>query len=400
MIPYPHQIELADLVEPVLRKHGLAYLAAEERTGKTLALLLVVERLQNVQNIVIFTKKKAIEGWQQALASPWLTKNYTLSTYHSAGKLTSKPDFIILDEAHNYISAFPKPGTIWKTLVPLCRNRGILYASATPHAQGYQQLFHQFALSSFSPWKSYKNFYAWFEDYGKPYTIEVNGVMANQYDSAQDDKIRDSVQHLFITKTRAELGFEVEPEDRLHYIELSDKTKVAYNELLEHRLLEIRAGFIVADTIGKLRAALHMLEGGTARVGRGKTGTYAVLTNDEKIQYILDTWGDSPDLVIMYNYKPELTKLTARFSNALLLQATSYAEGVDLHKYRHLVIYSQDFSTARHSQRRARQANKNRTEEIVVHYLLVKGAISEQCYETVSVNKQNYIDSLFERTKI
>ena len=84
------------------------------------------------------------------------------------------------------------------------------------------------------------------------------------------------------------------------------------------------------------------------------------------------------------------------FKKALILQATSYAEGVDLSHKRHLVIYSQDFSTARHSQRRARQANKNRAEDIIVHYLLVKKGISEQVYQTVSLNKKNYVDSLFE----
>lgn len=82
------------------------------------------------------------------------------------------------------------------------------------------------------------------------------------------------------------------------------------------------------------------------------------------------------------------------------MQATSYAEGVDLHKYKHLIIYSQDFSTARHTQRRARQANKARHEAITVHFLLVKKGCSEQVYKTVSVNKKNFVDSVFTRTKL
>ena len=87
------------------------------------------------------------------------------------------------------------------------------------------------------------------------------------------------------------------------------------------------------------------------------------------------------------------------FKQAKLLQATSYAEGVDLHQYKHLVIYSQDFSTARHTQRRARQANKNRKEAIIVHFLLVKGGISERVYKTVSINKKNFVDTVFEVIK-
>ena len=153
---------------------------------------------------------------------------------------------------------------------------------------------------------------------------------------------------------------------------------------------------VVCDNVSRLRTVLHQLEGGTVK--NGDVGY--VLANREKADYILKQFGDSKDLVIMYNYKAELTKLEAIFKRALLLQATSYAEGVDLSMYKHLVIYSQDFSTARHTQRRARQANMDRREAITVHFLLVKKALSEQVYKTVSVNKRNYVDSLFEKVKL
>lgn len=139
-----------------------------------------------------------------------------------------------------------------------------------------------------------------------------------------------------------------------------------------------------------------MLEGGVAKI----EDEYLVLLNAEKIDYIKTSWSDSKDLVIMYQYKAEKTKLEAEFKHASILQATSFAEGVDLSMYKHLVIYSQDFSTSKHSQRRARQANKQRTEEINVHFLLVKKGISEQVYETVSVNKTNFIDSLFSKEQL
>jgi len=102
----------------------------------------------------------------------------------------------------------------------------------------------------------------------------------------------------------------------------------------------------------------------------------------------------------MYNFQAELEKLEKYFKRARILQATSFAEGVDLSKYDNLVIYSQDYSTARHTQRRARQANKQRDKPIRVHYLLCKKAISDQCYKTVSLNKKNFVDSVFNRSKI
>ena len=68
--------------------------------------------------------------------------------------------------------------------------------------------------------------------------------------------------------------------------------------------------------------------------------------------------------------------------------------------YKHLVIYSQNWSTAQHTQRRARQANKERKEPILVHFLLMKNAISDQVYKTVALNKRNFVDSVFKRTKV
>jgi hypothetical protein len=134
-----------------------------------------------------------------------------------------------------------------------------------------------------------------------------------------------------------------------------------------------------------------MLEGGVAKVET----TYLVLPNDEKVEFILTNFGDSPDVVIMYQYIAEATKLKAAFKHATILQATSYAEGVDLSSYTHLIIYSQDWSTARHAQRRARQANMARKTPIKVHFLLSSKAISEQVYMAVAKNKVNYIDSLY-----
>jgi hypothetical protein len=166
--------------------------------------------------------------------------------------------------------------------------------------------------------------------------------------------------------------------------------------LLEDNIIELQAGLLIADTTSKLRYALHMLEGGTAKID----GRPVILANREKVDYILEHFGDIEDVVIMYNYIGEGIKLREIFKRAKILQATSYAEGIDLSMHKHLIIYSQDFSTAKHTQRRARQANQLRAEPIIVHYLLVKKAISAQCYTTVSLNKRNYVDSVFTRGKL
>tara|TARA_R110000851_G_scaffold14313_1_gene48465 strand:- start:1500 stop:2690 length:1191 start_codon:yes stop_codon:yes gene_type:complete len=396
MIPYQHQIDLAVEALPILKENGIVYIAAEERTGKTLASILLAESVPG-KSVLVLTKKAALPGWQETLeAFKDYKKEYFVTNYHQAVKITKDYDLVILDEAHNYLSTFPKHGKLWKEVKPLCKQKPIIYMSATPNAQGLQQRYGQLSISSFSPWAKHKNFYAWFRLYGKPYDIKINGVPIRQYDKCDNALIRGTSDHLYVTKTRQELGFEFEPEDKIHWIKLNDNTKAVYNEVVEHNIVELSIGMLVCDTKSKLRFSLHQLEGGTIKINEDRF----ILANEEKIEHIKQHWGDSSDVVIMYNYIAEKDKLETHFKKARILQATSYAEGVDLHKYAHLVIYSQDFSTARHSQRRARQANKKRDTPIIVHHLLVKKAMSQQVYKTVSVNKKNFVDSVFERETI
>ena len=236
-------------------------------------------------------------------------------------------------------------------------------------------------------------------------------------------KYVENVEHLFNVKTRKELGFTHEPSDSIRWVELSDKTKAIYNQIVEDNVLEVATNEVLYDSVMKLRSGLHMVEGGTikltltrkpqetelllltCRENVGEKGgpklylyhCYYDLGNREKVNYIKEHWGDTEDVAIMYNYKGEKIILEECFKGAKILQATSNAEGIELAHIRHLIIYSQDFSTARHTQRRARQASKNRQCRIEVNFLLTKKAISHQVYKTVSINKKNYVDSVFER---
>ncbi|MEE8598947.1 MAG: DEAD/DEAH box helicase family protein [Dehalococcoidales bacterium] len=400
MIPYDYQEELSDQALDILKKHAICYLSMEERTGKTLVAILMAEKSESIKRVLVITKKKALEGWHETLEKFTHTKNYTVTNYHQAKKISGNYDLVILDESHNYLSGYPKPSGIWKDVAKLTAGKPLIYVSATPYAQGTQLLYHQFKLSSWSPWSTYKTYYSWFRTYGIPKTMFLYGRQVQKYDSVKTDLVLAGCQHLFLSYTRKQLGFGQEPEDRLHMIKLDDKVKAAYNKLVDENYLAFAVDGkdweLVCDTPMKLRTSLHMLEGGVAKV----EDNYISLRNNEKINYIKEHWGDTYNVAIMYQYIEEGNKLRRQFDNAAILQATSFAEGVDLSHIEHLVIYSQDFSTARHTQRRARQANKRRELPIIVHYLLVEGGVSEQVYETVSVNKTNFVDSVFDRSHV
>ena len=393
--PYEHQVELAAQGAKILREKMMVYLAMEERTGKTITALLIAEQV-DVKTVLVITKKKALAGWSDTLKHLPHSKIYKVTNYHQAHKVQVAPDLVILDESHNYLSTYPKPGKIAKEVRKLVYGCPIIYISATPYAQGPQMLFGQLAMSAWSPWNRFKTFYEWFRVYGIPYTIDINGIAIAQYDRVKSEDVLNLVDDIFISKKRIDLGFKYEPEDKIHDIVLDDNTRAVYNYLVKHDLVELSVGWLVADNASKLRTSLHQLEGGTIKI----EDEYHILANQEKADFILQEFGDTESLVIMYHYKAEKLKLEKLFKKATLLQATSYAEGVDLHEFDTLVIYSQDFSTARHTQRRARQCNMKRDTPIVVHHLLVKGAISAQVHKTVNINKKNFVDSTFTRNKL
>ena len=398
MKPYPHQIELANEGYEILKEHMLVYLAMEERTMKTLISIIIAEACNNVNTVLVLTKKKILEEkvWQDTLKKFPHDKKYYITNYHKCRRF-SRPDLLILDEAHNYISGCPDQPVMHKYIQEnISPYIPIIYLSATPHAQGYQMLYHQFSLSSWSPWRKYNNFRHWFNHYGISSTVWVSGKQRNVYTKTHEDLILADIQHLFITKTRRELNFPHEPIDQLHYIELDPWTKKIYNELIEDKMYEFGEYALICDTPMKLRSSLHMLEGGVAKLD----DEYFIFANTEKIDYILKTWGDIDDLVIYYQYIAEGQKLRSQFKKATILQGTSNAEGIDLTHKETIIIYSQDFSTARHSQRRARQATMHRDKPITVHFLLVKKATSAQVYKSVSINKQNFVDSAFERVTL
>ena len=395
MKPYQHQVDISSQALDILRKHMIVYLAMQERTGKTLTSILICEQTK-CNNILVITKKKALVGWIDTLSKYTHNKTYECINYESLHKCTFKPDLVIIDEAHSNLGAYPKVSKTWKEVYKFTKGKPIIYLSATPSAQTYAQLYHQFKLSSWTPWIKYPSFYNWHKYYGIENIIYLGGRQLKQYNEVKSEKVMRDVEHLFISYTRTELGFEHEPNDILHYIDLSFEIKEYYNSLLKDRVAIVVGTEVIADTVMALRTKLHQIEGSTLK----QEDKNIFLSKIDKIDYILKTWGDSDNLVIFYQYQNELSLLKQTFKSATILQGTSFAEGVDLSMYETCVVYSMDFSTAKYTQRRARQCNMKRDTPIDFHFLLVKGAISEQVYQTVAVNRTNFVDSYFNKQEI
>lgn len=395
-----HQLVIAEEAEAIIRENAIVYFSMEERTGKSGTVIKMCENLRP-HFILIVTKKRAIPGWEEHLKNLPHKKKYTIINYEMVHKVQlDKYQLIILDEAHSNLSMYPKPGKRWKAVEKLTRGKPIAYLSATPSAQSFSQLFNQFALSSWSPWRRFPNFYKWFEQYGVPKSKFISGRTIIDYTTTHDNVMKE-VDHLFISYTRKDLGFLHEPKDIIHKITLhpdivSLQKRMSKDRYIPegHEVLKSQNEW-VGDTPMKHLTALHQLEGGTLKIDEHESISFPekYLT---KIAYILEKFGDKKENVIFYHYKQEKILLEKWFKNSRVLQATSFAEGVDLSSYDYLIVYSMDFSTARYSQRRARQANIHRKDSIEVQFILVEKGISEQVYDTVALKKANFVDSYFE----
>lgn len=390
---YPHQITLFDKAFLILKKRGMVYLACEERVGKTLVALKLVEEyfLRRPFKCLIVTKKRAIPGWESFLDGD---SRFEIANFEALKKIKHRKkdfNFAIIDEAHHALGGFPRPSYTSRNAQALCYDLPVVFCSATPCAQTFASLFHQLNITKYSPLDKYANFYAWFEDWGVPALQRVTGgLQVKKYDEIKIGGVQPVFDEYFVFMTRAEAGFGARLEDKIHFVELCSETKARIRELLSTHAF--RAVSYHADSPGKLLKALHQIEGGTLKLG-SRRAWFA--ESFEKIDYILRTFGDSPDMVIFHEYVAEGLVLKSKFRRAEILQATTFAEGIDLSHKKTLIVYSQNFSASKYIQRRARQCNKNRKDDIVVHFLLCKNLISEQVYNCVADKHKNFTSSLY-----
>ena len=222
---YEHQKELIKEAKPILNKYNLVYIAAETRTGKSLAAIHLLK--DDYKKILIVTKKKAISSWKSDLCLS-TALNFTVINYESIHKLTDIDyDVIVLDEAHS-IGSYPKPSQRAKQLKELAKDKKIVYLSATPSAETYSQMFHQLWISSFTPFEE-KSFYKWYKKYGEEDSMYINGMKINQYKKAYGDLIMKDIGNLFVSMTKEKANFDVFVEEKIHQVKVDENYINALN---------------------------------------------------------------------------------------------------------------------------------------------------------------------------
>lgn len=412
MILRDYQNEISDQAVKLLNNYKIAYLSMQVRTGKTLT-ALETARKYKANKVLFITKKKAITS----IVNDYLNNYYDyyqihVTNYESIHKLIDIfYDLIIIDEAHS-LGQFPTPSKRTKDLKLICNNKPIIYLSGTPSPESYSQLFHQFWISSFSPF-GHSNFYQWAKSgYVTIKTKHLYNLTIPDYSQANKEMINDKIQHLFLSYTQEQAGFEQIVNEQIHLVDMDEKTYKAAKKLRQDKVLIKQDGNVIeADTPVKLMNKLHQIYSGS--VINDTDGSYTIF-DESKAKFIFDKWQFCKK-AIFYKFKAEreiiiknaiifdynYTEDSDVFNNSdintiFISQIQSGREGINLSSADILIMYNIDFSAVSYWQARARMQTKNREKPAEVHWIFSRDGIEQRIYNAVS-NKKNYTLSYFKK---
>lgn len=395
--PLPHQIQKSREALEIIKELGICLIQGEPRSGKTLTSILVAEELIDVSRVLVLTKKNAISGFKKFIHND-LRCTYHVTNYEQVKKLKKEDyDFVILDESHS-LGAFPKPSLRTKAIKELAYDKKVLLLSATPTVESLNAIFHQCFVTKYNPF-DFKNFYAFHKEFGISSSIFISGRELKDYKKSKPELLKE-IDNFRIIISQTEAGINLQAIDELHYIDLDDRTKKMYNHLQKNKIIKFydvnnEVVELICDSTMKLRTSLHSLEGGTVKMN----DKYYEVGNLEKINYIKKHFGDTEDISIMSHFIHERELLKKHFKNAVIYSSNANAEGVDLSHSKYFIIYSSDYSGAKHIQRRERIININGSNTLKVIFLLVKSAISQQVYAATS-KKLDFNNAMFKRVEL
>lgn len=374
----PHQIRAASETAQLLQQHGLAYIFGEPRSGKTRTALKVAHDI-GAKNVLVLTPKAAISGWDKERAAVGVSYPITVTNYEQAKKLRPEYDLVIIDEAHR-LGKVGKPTERVKDIRAITGTARCLYLSGTPIVETPLAIYYQWVVCRHTPLK-FRNFYDFFRAYGEPSMIRLHGRWVEQYKRSRPELL-EVIEPYVVRMTQADAGIadSVQAQDKLHTVALAAQTKALIKTIQDDKVATVGGEVVAFDSDIKERMAVHQIECGALRID----DHIVELPNNEVIDYLLRTFGDSSDVALMAHFHSTRQKLERHFKRAHIYSSTAHAEGVDLSHYRHFVIVNADYSGAKFVQRRERLVNVNKTGESVVHHIVTDAGVSDLVYKMTS----------------
>lgn len=395
-----YQIQIKDQALQILRVYNLVYLAMEVRTGKTLTALAIAYE-SGAKKVLFITKKKAITDIIDQAREMGYDMEIYITNFEQLQNVDCSFDYIIIDEAHS-LGAFPQPSKRARELKRICQSKKIIYLSGTPSPESYSQLYHQFWVSSYSPFGQYKNFYSWAKDYVNLKKKYVFNRAINDYSFADYEMIKEKTDHLFISFTQKEAGFESLIDEQIHYVTMDQSTYKFADKLKKDKIAINGEGQVVkGDTAVKLMNKLHQIYSGSVIIDEPQRT--AKVFDYQKANYIKDKF-KGKKIAIFYKFVAEFYAIQFVFGKNIEFDAKKFnettdtnivfcsqivsgREGVNLSGADDLVFYNIDFSAVSYWQSRARIQTKDRTKESKIHWIFSLNGIEDKIYKAVQQKK-------------
>lgn len=402
-----YQETISTDIANILPQRKIIYLNGEVRSGKSLIALETCKKI-NAKKVLFITKIKAFSSIQSDYNNFGYTYDLTIINKESLHTIKDNDfNIVVVDEAHQY-GAFPKESKYQKDIKQRFGEKLLLLLSGTMSPESYSQIFHQFQLSNYSPFRNYKNFYKWAEDYVIVTKKHLGYNVVNDYSAGKEKEIKSMIRHYTFSVTQADAGFQSKVNELVLEVEMKPITYQIISKLKKDLIVKGKSGIeIIADTGAKLMQKVHQLSSGTIKIDLDKS----LIIDNSKAEYVAEYFKNEK-IAIFYKYvaqlqslkevlKDKLTTDIDEFNNTdkwLALQFISGREGTNLSKADALIMIEIDFSATTYFQARDRMTIKDRKENNVF-WIFGKNTIDLDIYKRVIEKKPYTINNFLKDNK-
>ncbi|MEN6553958.1 MAG: SNF2-related protein [Methanobacterium sp.] len=447
---YDYVPELVEQGKKILEKNHLVIFDVKMRIGKSPIALLLIEKMQ-YKNVLIITKKKAIEGIKVVHNSLKLENNYDKSinidilnveqlpsmlykevenkryndvpeqykhliqtkdkktVKYDKTKLEyfKKYDCIVLDEGHQFGNMKAKTNQRQKNVKLITKDKDVFITTGTLTPESGSQIWHVLNATNRSPFEE-KRFNQFAENYCIPKQVRTPYGFVTDWHKCYVDKINEKIKHLIIQFDHYDAEFAVpEITEFFHILPTPVKLANMANELIKDKLIDLKIYGITTESleVPALTAGAEKI-----KVTQIVSGT---LIDVEHNFYIIDPYKalyirekfKGQKIVIFYYFKAELELLKRIFPKLTtdnykfnasqdtdligISQMQSGAEGVDWRGAKALIYFDLCYSAVAFQQSRERHKFKDRIIDAEVHYIMSDFGIEKSIYKSLKL-KENY----------
>lgn len=399
-----YQQKLSSKAADILLDKKIVYLNFSPRVGKTLTALETCKKV-NASKVLFITKIKAFSSILSDYDNFGYEFRLTIINKESIHKVELNDfDLVVADEAHGLFSTFPKPNNFYKIYRKRFGHLPIIMLSGTMSVESGSQIFHQFQVSNYSPFRKYVNFYKWAKDFVNVRQKQLGYGLVNDYSDCNMMEVNKIIDPYVIRFTQEQSGFTSTVNKHILNCDMRSITSTLITRLLRDSIVEGSGEVIIADTAVAMQQKIHQLGSGTIKFKSGNSKTI----DDSKAVFIKEHF-NGRKIAIIYYYKEELNMLKEVFKDLITTdldefnatdknyvgQQISSCEGISLAKAECLVFLNFGFSGKNFIQAIDRLTLKDRPTNDV-YFIFSSIGLDKKVYRSVS-KKENYNNSHFKK---